>query len=133
MGNMIVNADNALFWLNYAKYFNDLWHSLDYLHDEHFDTTSFNKDELNLYQAQQMAFITQKNHCQLTALHLAYQQANQQVISVTLDTNEQGIHGDGIFYSVYAYGKSPDTGLHIPKDILFNGLTQSQQQFFNLI
>lgn len=119
-------------WLMRAKSFNTLWHEcLDFLHND--PPPNLSDIEQKFYYHQSQMFLEQKLNCQLTALTLVYEANNQsEPIVLSIDENEKGIAGDGVFYSLYPKGQF-HLACHIPKDELLKNLTQAQCEFFGLI
>ncbi len=120
--------DDPKRWLIQAQYFNRLWHSNDdYLRE---NETTLDESTKAYYQQYNYSLLNQKQNCQLTALRLAVANNNTEII-LELDPHEKGIHGEGIFYSLYPQGEH-NLGCHIPKHALMDYLTTKQLAFFQI-
>lgn len=119
-------------WLMRAKLFNTLWHEcLDFLHSD--PPPDLSEIEQKFYQHKAQMLLQQKANCQITALNLVYQaDYPTERIVLTIDPDEKGIDGDGVFYSLYPQGQF-HLACHIPKDELLKNLTQKQCEFFNIV
>lgn len=119
-------------WLARANYFNRLWHKcLDFLHSD--PPPNLSETEQHFFQHKAQMLLQQKANCQITALNLVYQaDYPAEPIILTIDPNEKGIDGDGVFYSLYPQGQF-HLACHIPKDELLKNLTQAQCEFFKIM
>lgn len=128
--------DDPMFYLQNAKYFNGLWH-------EQMDLLLSNSIESETQQilanTQAKLYLAQKRDCQLTALHMVYDEAMQEGYDYSncgmileIDPNEKGVSGDEVYYGLYPM-KWFGLACHIPKHELLEGLTHKECQFFGLI
>lgn len=120
---------SVAWWLEQASYFNIKWHKLDYLITD--DLSHLSKIEQDFLNAKRQAFLTQKNNCQLTAIQLAYDNQDTSLL-IDIDESETGVRGDGVYYGM-RLANSRLAMTHIPKDVLFEYLTDKERAFFGIV
>lgn len=125
---MLHLLDDPKYWLTKARHFNRLWHECD----DHLRSIQDTLSEHERHYQEQYCLLlrNQKQDCQLTALRLAVLSETTDII-LELDHHEKGVHGDGVFYSLYPKDDFY-TGCHIPKHALEEYLTPKQLAFFNI-
>lgn len=123
------NLHSIAWWLEQASYFNKQWHELDYLLTD--DLSHLSESQQDFLNTKRQALLTQKNNCQLTAIQLAYDNQDSNLV-IAIDDNETGVHGDGVYYGM-RLANSNLAMTHIPKDVLFEYLTDKERAFFGII